>query len=148
MRLSGLPGADRVTVERRYAERLPPLLGDPARLEQAVLNLAVNAVEAMGEGGRLTIATRPGAGGGAVEIEVRDTGPGIPAGNLERIFKPFFSTKALGTGLGLPLVARVVAAHGGRVTVESEIGRGTTFHVSLPLAGNGASAGHGGEGKA
>jgi len=138
-RLSGLPGADRVTVERRYADKVPPLPGDPARLEQMVLNLAVNAMEAMGEGGRLTITTRRGAG--AVEIEVRDTGPGIPAENLERIFKPFFSTKALGTGLGLPLVARVVAAHGGRVTVESEVGRGTAFHVTLPLAGDGAGAG-------
>jgi signal transduction histidine kinase len=133
-RLSGLPGAAGVTVERAYAPVLPALLGDATRLEQAVLNLCVNAVEAMPEGGRLVVATRLAEGGGAVEVEVRDTGVGIAAENLERVFKPFVSTKPLGTGLGLPLVARVVAAHGGRVTVESEVGRGTTFHVHLPVA--------------
>jgi signal transduction histidine kinase len=138
-RLAGLPGSDRVTVERRYDARLPPLMGDPTRLEQAILNLSVNAVEAMGEGGRLTITTR--LAGGEALVDVSDTGIGIPPGNLERVFKPFVSTKPLGTGLGLPLVARVVAAHGGRVTVESEVGRGTTFHVSLPVRHGGAEQG-------
>ncbi|HTT69278.1 MAG TPA: ATP-binding protein [Gemmatimonadales bacterium] len=130
-RLSGLPGADRVKVERVYDPGVPPLVGDAARLEQAILNLSVNAVEAMGEGGRLTITTR--LADGAVAIDVRDTGSGIAPENLERVFKPFVSTKPLGTGLGLPLVARVVAAHEGRITVESEVGRGTTFHIHLPV---------------
>ncbi|HXY20787.1 MAG TPA: ATP-binding protein [Gemmatimonadales bacterium] len=138
-RLAGLPGAARVTVERHYDARIPRLMGDPTRLEQAILNLSVNAVEAMGEGGRLTITTRLAEG--EALVDVADTGIGIPAGNLERVFKPFVSTKPLGTGLGLPLVARVVAAHGGRVTVESEVGRGTTFHVSLPVKHGGAEQG-------
>ena len=130
-RLSGLPGAERVQVERAYDPAVPPLVGDPVRLEQAVLNLSVNAVEAMSEGGRLTITTR--VNDGEVLLDVRDTGSGIAPENLERVFKPFVSTKPLGTGLGLPLVARVVAAHEGRIAVESEVGRGTTFHIRLPV---------------
>ncbi len=135
-RLAGLPGAQAVTVERAYGKGIPRLTGDATRLEQAMLNLCVNAVEAMPDGGRLVVTTRlaEGAGGAAVEVEVRDTGVGIAAENLERVFKPFVSTKPLGTGLGLPLVARVVAAHGGRVTVESQVGHGTTFHIQLPVA--------------
>jgi len=139
MRLSGLPGADGVTVERAYDPAVPPLVGDPVRLEQAILNLSVNAVEAMGDGGRLTITTR--LEGGAVLVDVRDTGSGIAPENLERVFKPFVSTKPLGTGLGLPLVARVVAAHEGSITVESEVGRGTTFHIRLPVKPGGATQG-------
>jgi len=130
-RLAGLPGADRVTVERRFDPALPVVTGDAARLEQAVLNLCVNAVEAMPDGGRLTLTTRRVAG--EVVVDVSDTGVGIPQENLERILKPFVSTKPLGTGLGLPLVARVVAAHGGRLAIESEVGHGATFHIHLPV---------------
>jgi signal transduction histidine kinase len=138
VRLAGLPGADRVSVQRDFAPQLPAMTGDPARLEQAVLNLCVNAVEAMPDGGRLTLTTR--AADGVVDLDVTDTGVGIPPENLDKILKPFFSTKSFGTGLGLPLVARVVAAHGGRLWVESETGagggpHGTTFHVHLPVAG-------------
>lgn len=130
VRLSGTPGADRVTVVRDYGPAVPLVHGDSSRLEQAVLNLLLNAVEAMPGGGRLTITTR--GRDEAVEIHVADAGVGIPPENLDRILKPFFSTKPQGTGLGLPLVARVVAAHGGRVWVESEVGKGTTFHIRLP----------------
>ena len=159
VRLSGLPGADRVTVQRDFAPQLPAMTGDAARLEQAVLNLCVNAVEAMPEGGRLTITTR--AANGTVDLDVTDTGVGIPPENLDKILKPFFSTKSFGTGLGLPLVARVVAAHRGRLWAESEVAgegaatgaaprpHGTTFHIHLPVAGAGADggvgAGRGGE---
>jgi signal transduction histidine kinase len=138
-RLAGLPGAERVTVERRFDPGLPVVEGDAARLEQAVLNLCVNAVEAMPQGGRLWLATR--GADGAVVLDVGDTGVGIPPENLDRILKPFFSTKPLGTGLGLPLVARVVAAHGGRLTIDSEPGRGTTFHIHLPVAAPTAPSG-------
>jgi signal transduction histidine kinase len=85
----------------------------------------------MPEGGRLTVATR--GRGDAVEIDVQDTGVGIPPENLDKILTPFFSTKALGTGLGLPLVARVVTAHGGSVAVESEVGKGTKFLLEIPV---------------
>jgi signal transduction histidine kinase len=130
-RLSGLPNHTSVTIERDYAPQLPLIPGDRLRLEQAVLNLCINAVEAMPEGGRLTVTTRLGEG--TVTIDVADTGGGIPRENLDRIMKPFFSTKAHGTGLGLPLVARVVHTHGGKVSVHSEPGRGTTFRVELPV---------------
>ena len=152
VRLSGLPGADRVSVQRNFAAQLPAMTGDAARLEQAVLNLCVNAVEAMPDGGRLTLTTR--VTDGMVDLDVADTGVGIPPENLDKILKPFFSTKSFGTGLGLPLVARVVAAHGGRLWAESETGgeaeggsHGTTFHVHLPVAGSKApgAAGAGGE---
>ena len=139
VRLAGLPGADRVTVEREYDRAVPPLQGDPTRLEQAILNLSVNAVEAMGEGGRLTIATH--LAGDEVLVDVRDTGSGIAPENIERVFKPFVSTKPQGTGLGLPLVARVVAAHHGRISVESEVGRGTQFHIRLPVKPGAAQQG-------
>ena len=121
---------ERVAVVRDYDPKVGQILGDAARLEQAVLNLCLNAVEAMPEGGRVTVTTR--AGEGTVAIEVADTGIGIPPENLAKILTPFFSTKALGTGLGLPLVARVVAAHGGTVSVESEVGKGTAFHLEIP----------------
>jgi signal transduction histidine kinase len=129
-RLSGRPSMERVTVVRDYDPRVGRILGDAARLEQAVLNLCLNAAEAMPEGGRLTVATR--GRGDTVEIDVSDTGVGIPPENLAKILTPFFSTKALGTGLGLPLVARVVTAHGGSVAVESEVGKGTMFHLEIP----------------
>ncbi len=146
VRLSGLPGTELVTVRREFAPALPPMTGDAARLEQAVLNLCVNAVEAMPDGGTLTISTR--AVDGMVDLDVADGGVGIPPENLGKILKPFFSTKAFGTGLGLPLVARVVAAHGGRLWAESETGasggpHGTTFHVHLPVAGAPAAAAEG-----
>ncbi len=136
-RLAGLPAmgggaGGTVRVTRRYDPALPAMEGDAARLEQAVLNLCVNAAEAMPEGGQLTVATAHEDG--TVRVDVSDTGVGIPPENLDRVFKPFVSTKPMGTGLGLPLVARVVAAHGGRVTVESDVGRGTTFHIQLPVA--------------
>ncbi len=140
-RRAGLPGAERVTVTRGFDARVPALTGDATRLEQAVLNLCVNAIEAMPDGGRLAITTR--RDDGTVGVDVSDTGVGIPAENLEKVLKPFFSTKPLGTGLGLPLVARVVAAHGGTLSIESDIGErhGTTFHIHLPVVAQGGGAG-------
>ena len=84
-----------------------------------------------GGGGTLVVETRRGDGG-AVEIVIADTGPGIPAEHLGRIFEPFFSTKERGTGLGLALTQQIVAEHGGRIDVESIVGRGTRFVVRLP----------------
>ena len=129
-----LPRGD-IEVVRRLDTSLPPVSVDPNLLHQALLNILVNARQAMPNGGRLTIETRIlGGNGRPVQIRIADTGIGIPADQLLRIFQPFFTTKAQGTGLGLAITARVVEEHGGRITVESAVGKGTTFTIALPTA--------------
>jgi len=111
-----------------------PLDGDRGQLEQVLVNLVVNASDAMPEGGDLTIRT--GRRGAEVFVEVTDTGVGISPEVREKLFEPFFTTKPpeRGTGLGLAVVHGIVTQHGGRVEVESEVGRGSTFRALLPLA--------------
>jgi signal transduction histidine kinase len=130
---AGQPGAGRLAVVRDYAPDLPPILADQRRLRQAFANLMVNALEAMPDGGTLTLSTRP-HGPDRIAVTVRDTGAGLAPSEIERAFRPFYSTKPLGTGLGLPLVARVVAAHRGHICVDSRPGRGTTITFFLPAA--------------
>jgi signal transduction histidine kinase len=96
------------------------------------LNLAANALEAMGERGTLVVRWTPAAGG--VQVEFQDDGPGIAAADLPRVGEPFFTTKRGGTGLGLAIAQRIVERHGGVLTLESETGRGTTARVQLPEA--------------
>jgi signal transduction histidine kinase len=103
---------------------------DPDQVKQIVLNLLLNAIEASPAGGEVTLRLR--AAGSSVICEVQDQGPGIAPDQLDNIFEPFFTTKETGTGLGLALVHQMVVEHGGAITVDSEIGRGTTFRVSLP----------------
>ena len=111
----------------------PVIDGDPSQLQQIVINLVMNAVEAMPEGGRITLRTRPTPDGG-VFFEVEDEGVGIPEEILPRVFDPFFTTKeeGKGTGLGLAVVFGIVEAHGGAVEVARREGGGTCVHVSLP----------------
>jgi signal transduction histidine kinase len=110
-----------------------PVLVDERMIRQAFLNLALNAVQAMPQGGTLRVGMRrPVSPQPEVQVEFTDTGPGIPEELRERIFEPFFTTKAKGTGLGLVLVKRIVESHAGRVVLESELGRGTTFRLFLP----------------
>ena len=129
-------GIDAVT---HLAPALPPVRGDRVQLQQVLLNLAVNACEAMSAGDppghALTIRTHAVADGGA-QISVSDDGPGIPAASLDKLFQPFFTTKRQGLGLGLSISRSIVSAHGGRLWAENNPGRGATFHVVLPtLAG-------------
>jgi signal transduction histidine kinase len=128
--LAGLVDTTGRRVHRAYDPSTPPVYGDRHRIEQAVLNVMLNAMEAMEAGGSLSIAIRPAAAG--VELEFRDTGPGIPESEVEKVVLPFYSTKPTGTGLGLPLVARVVAAHHGTLDIQSEPGSGTTVRITLP----------------
>ena len=118
--------------------------GNENELQQAVMNLLLNALEAMAPGGRLTISTEsPGQGGsevlregseaGRIQILIADTGPGIEPDKLARVFTPFFTTKPEGTGLGLAITQRIVQEHAGSISVESELNRGTRFCVALPL---------------
>jgi signal transduction histidine kinase len=131
----------RIRVERTR-EAVPPVAGSRRELEQVLLNLIVNAAQAMGDDGTLSVATRPA--GGEVELAITDTGCGIPPELLPRIFDPFFTTKGVGegTGLGLSISHQIVRRHGGRILVDSEVGRGTVVSVRLPPAdGDDADAG-------
>jgi signal transduction histidine kinase len=131
LQIAAYPGRERVLVELDDDPAAGRVRGDRRRLEQALLNLMVNAIEAMPEGGTLSVRTRS-AGPGWVELEVADTGAGMTEAERERVLRPFYSTKPQGTGLGLPLVARIVAAHEGRLTLESEPGVGTVARIHLP----------------
>jgi signal transduction histidine kinase len=128
-----------VTVVEQLPAALPPLDLDEGQVRQALLNLCRNAVEAMPGGGTLTV--RAAVAGDRLEVAVTDTGGGIAAEHLPRIFEPFFSTKEHGTGLGLALTQHIVAAHGGAISIDSAPGRGTEFVVRLPLGGGPAAAG-------
>ncbi|MCI0651441.1 MAG: ATP-binding protein [Planctomycetes bacterium] len=105
---------------------------DEELLFQAFLNLVRNAEQAMPAGGELIVRSR--LAGAGVEIEFIDTGAGIPPERLSKVFKPYYSTKTDGSGLGLPTTLRIVRGHGGSIVVESEVGRGSRFIVTLPLA--------------
>jgi signal transduction histidine kinase len=123
-----------VAVVRDYDEQLPPVRVEVGPLEQVVLNLVMNALQAMRGSGTLTLSTRR-VGPHEVELAVGDTGPGISPEVLPRIFEPSFSTKgAGGTGLGLPVSWGIVARHGGRILVESQPGVGALFRVRLPIS--------------
>jgi PAS domain S-box len=112
------------------------VLGDPNQMYQTLLNLCVNARDAMPDGGDLLISTR--VNGSSLVISVSDTGVGIPDAIRDRIFEPFFTTKESnhGSGMGLAMVYGIVKNHGGSVQVESSVGVGTTFHITLPLSGD------------
>jgi signal transduction histidine kinase len=121
-----------------------PLLvqGIEYKLQQVFLNLFLNARDAMPRGGWLTIVTKDGQAGAAVEIA--DTGSGIPPDQLSRIYDPFFTTKAIGkgTGLGLSITYGIVQEHGGTISCDSSVGQGTRFSLTLPLASRSGAVGH------
>jgi signal transduction histidine kinase len=138
--LASYPGMETVEVVRDYAPDLPEIRADGRRLEHAFQNLMANAVEAMSSGGTLTLRARRSADGG-VDLEFADTGTGMPEETVAYALKPFYSTKPHGTGLGLPLVTRVISAHLGTIGIDSQPGAGTTVRIHLPpgtTPGNGA----------
>jgi signal transduction histidine kinase len=120
---------------------LPPILGDPTHLQTLFLNLITNALDAMPKGGVLTIKTRKGLSflssedGRWLEISITDTGIGITEESKRRIFDPFFTTKKMGegTGLGLAICEKIVKEHSGRIDLESEVGKGSTFFICIPV---------------
>jgi signal transduction histidine kinase len=124
-----------VTAEVRRQDRLPTIMADADQLKEALVNLMVNACEAMPGGGSIVIEEKADCQeplGPSVIISLSDNGPGIPAAVQEKIFQPFFSTKEEGTGLGLSIATRVVEEHGGWLDVKSAEGEGTTFIINLP----------------
>jgi len=126
----------RIEIECRLAHELPRVVADVAQMQQIIVNLAVNAIQAMSEQGRLTLETR--FADERVVLRVRDTGEGIPEEMQHQIFLPFFTTKDVheGTGLGLAVVHGIVHAHGGTIGVTSEPGQGSCFEVTIPVDGS------------
>ena len=132
--LDRYPARRDVTIETTLAPELSPLFADRVQLQQLVLNLVMNALEALGpisgRARRLSVRTEP-ADDGAVVIQITDNGIGLE--NPDTAFEPFFSTKPEGMGLGLAICRSIVAAHGGSISAERNVGFGTTFTVKLPL---------------
>ncbi|MBJ6727127.1 cache domain-containing protein [Geomesophilobacter sediminis] len=121
-----------IRIERRYPPQLPKISGDPDKLRQVFVNLIVNAVQAMPQGGVLTLTAEP-AEEGFCAVSVGDTGGGIPPEHLDKLFTPFFTTKEAGTGLGLSVSYGIVKDHKGTIKPESVPGQGTRFRVLLPV---------------
>ena len=118
------------------SESLPMILADPQQLSQAFLNIIMNGIDAMPDGGQLAIRTEASTDG-CINVSFSDSGDGIPTENLERIFEPLFTTKSRGIGLGLPLVKTLVEGQGGTVEVRSEVHKGSTFTIRLQVNARG-----------
>ena len=131
--------ADRmITLRRDYRANPATVIADEAHLQQAFINLLLNALEAMGQGGELTLVTESGQG--RLRISIRDTGTGIEPKYFGHIFETFFTTKKQGTGLGLAISRHLVEALQGTIEVQSQVGKGSTFTIVLPLNPVGADA--------
>lgn len=131
--------APSITVSRRFAPSIDSLSADREQLGLAIWHLLLNAAQAMGDRGALEIATRRRRR--AVEIEIRDSGPGIPPAAMNKIFAPLYTTKPRGVGLGLTIARAIVEAHGGRIAARSGRGAGATFTVVLPSGAAGRRRG-------
>ncbi len=126
-----------ITLQKHYRAKPDAVRGDDAQLQQMFMNLFLNALEAMGPNGTLTVSTEiaeAGSGARALKIKIQDTGMGITPENLAKLFEPFFTTKKNGTGLGLAICQRIVTEHHGAIAVQSETGKGSMFSISLPSA--------------
>ena len=136
--------ARKVEVFKEYQPGLPEASVDRDQISQVFLNLLLNAIESMEGGGEIRLTLRRCGPPPAVEAAIADTGAGIPADDLEKVFEPFFSRKRKGTGLGLAIVHQIIESHRGEIRVESGPGRGTTFRINLPVDGDSDSRhGHG-----
>jgi signal transduction histidine kinase len=130
----------RVEVVTEFADSLPAIHADRQQLRQVFLNLMTNASDAMPEGGCLTVRGNADLALERVLVEFVDSGEGIAENNLKKIWQPFYTSKpeGKGTGLGLPICSRIVEEHGGEITLQSKVGKGTTVRVALPIANSGS----------
>ena len=122
-----------VTIETRFPPELPPARVDPEQIRRVVINLVDNAIEAMDRRGRVVVEVQHAPAERLLRLIVADNGPGIPDGEREKLFMPYYSTKRRGSGLGLAIVRRIVAEHGGTIEVASNAPRGTRFTIELPV---------------
>jgi two-component system sensor histidine kinase HydH len=121
----------KVEVDEQLAYDTPRILGDDKQLEQVLRNIVLNALQAMPKGGKLSVISEPLENG--VRVRLGDSGVGMSPDTVSQIFVPFFTTRTKGTGLGLSIVHKIVDNHGGKITVESTLGEGTTFELFLPI---------------
>ena len=121
-----------ITISKNLEESLQPIEIDPEQIRQVILNLLLNAVQAVGGAGNITVSTL--LKGDSQTITVSDSGGGISQAEMKKLFIPFFTTKKGGTGLGLPICQRIVQNHGGNINIQSELGQGTSVTIQLPMA--------------
>jgi two-component system NtrC family sensor kinase len=121
-----------IKIRKSLFQGLPTIVADETQLKQVFLNIILNAAQAMEGNGKLSIATTPERK--HIKVKIRDTGPGIPPEVVKNIFSPFFTTKEKGTGLGLAISYGIIERHGGKIDVDTELGKGSTFIVSLPIS--------------
>lgn len=126
------PEADKkqIALRTHFNSKLPQIQADPSQLKQAFLNLLLNSLQALDSSGEISVSSE--VNNGWITVEIQDTGPGISPENLAKVFTPFFTTKKEGVGLGLGIVERIVQNHKGKISVESQIGKGTFFTIQLP----------------
>jgi signal transduction histidine kinase len=128
----------KVSVQIVRTKKLANVLADPEQLKEVFVNLFINACEAMGNGGTITVQENVDLDhtlGKVVRIRISDNGPGIPTTIIEKVMEPFFTTKEEGTGLGLSIASRIIEEHGGRIEVSSIESQGTVFTITLPAIG-------------
>ena len=121
-----------IIIENIEAEGIPKVVIDQDQLKQVFINILINGIQAMPDGGKIRIRTSLADVNG-IKVSISDTGPGIPPEDVERVFDPFFTTKPNGTGLGLSIVQRIIKEHKGDIKIRSEVGKGTTFDLILPV---------------
>ena len=127
--------AKSIEIVATIEDDLPMVMADPLRLTQALLNLAINAIQAVQHDGSIEISVKKSPADGAIVFGIRDSGPGIPADKLAQIFEPYFTTKDEGSGLGLWIAQQIAVAHGGKLTARNAAGGGAHFTLALPLRG-------------
>lgn len=132
--LGGRVNSEKIKVEYELDPALPPVHADRGLIFEALSNLITNADQAMADGGVLRLASC--LRGSSVELAIVDGGPGIAGEHLDRIFDLYYTTKAGGSGLGLPFAMRAIELNGGKIAIESELGQGTTCKVTIPIAAN------------
>ena len=122
-----------MNLTQQLADNLPSIFLDSGQIQQSIINLVLNAIEATDPGGSITVTSRFEMRKKNIEITIIDTGEGISAEDLDKIFDPFYTTKREGTGLGLAITLGIIEQHGGTIEVASKKGRGSTFKIKLPV---------------